>query len=330
MSKMDLTLAICAYNCEKYIEETLSCILNQTFQQFDLLIVNDCSTDSSREMIIRFFDKNPRAYTLVDFEVNKGLAAGRHYVENHVTTKYILFIDADDCPYPTMVEKLYNKITSDKDLMTVGCYLEFINETGNKIHGGQFLGDKTKEDFYARAENKKLIFLASNAIFDREVAISVGGRNIHGFYDGKPRYQDLCEDLDLWTRMSDMYKNGKAIVVVPEILLKYRKIDSGLSANSFNMIVRMRHIKTNLLRRRAGEKELTFIEFRQSLSEKELCRLKRDSVVADSLRKGVFYLKKGRIFTGAYLLSKSIILKPAYFWQKIKGNSGIWKKKLKI
>lgn len=50
----DLTLAICMYNAERYIEETLGCIMAQTIQDYNLLIVNDCSTDSSVERVERF------------------------------------------------------------------------------------------------------------------------------------------------------------------------------------------------------------------------------------------------------------------------------------
>ena len=115
----NITLAICAYNCEQYIEETLTSVVNQTYQEFDLLIINDCSTDNSKQLIEEYLVKHKRAYKIINFETNKGLAAGRHYVENYVQTKYLLFVDADDCPYPTFVEKLYNKISSDDDLMAV-------------------------------------------------------------------------------------------------------------------------------------------------------------------------------------------------------------------
>lgn len=321
----DVTLAICAYNCEKYIEETLTCILNQTFQKFDLLIVNDCSTDNSRDLIQEFFIKNPRQHSIVDFNENKGLAAGRYYVENSVKTKYLLFVDADDCPYPNFVEKLYNKISSDEDLIVVGCYVEFIDSNSKKVYGGQFLGDKTKEEFYLRAKNKKLIFLASNAIFNRVAANSVGSRAIEGFFNGKPRYQDLCEDLDLWTRMSDLYIDNKAIVVIPEILFKYRKHNNGLSASSLNMILRIRHVKNNLLNRRSGEDEQTFIDFYNSLSNKEFIDIKRKSKAADCLRNGIFLFKKKKFLMSISCIIQSIYAEPSYIGQKIKENSGLFK-----
>ena len=58
----DLTLAICMYNAEKYIEETLQCIMTQTMQDFHLLIVNDCSTDNSVQIVEDFFKRNLRQY----------------------------------------------------------------------------------------------------------------------------------------------------------------------------------------------------------------------------------------------------------------------------
>lgn len=120
------------YNAERYIEETLQCILAQTVQDFHLLIVNDCSTDKSVEIVTRFFQQNPRQYELVNLPQNGGLCAGRRYVEDHATTKYLLFVDADDCPYPTLIEKLYSKISSDHHLMAVGCHLEYMDSWGHK------------------------------------------------------------------------------------------------------------------------------------------------------------------------------------------------------
>lgn len=319
MDKLDLTIAICMYNAERYIVETLECLMSQTMQDFHLMIINDCSTDGSVALVEKFFKENPRQYELVNFSENQGLCAGRRYVEENTITKYLMFLDADDRFYPTLIEKVYSKIISDEDLMVVGYYMEYINLKSKKIKGGVFLGDKTKDGFYERAQKGKLMFLASTSMYDRELALRVGGHNMEGFPDGKPRYRDYCEDLDLWTRMSDLYVEGKAIVVIPEILYQYRKGD-GMSINSFNMILRMRHIKTNVRRRRRGERDLTFIEFRESLSEKELKALKCDAVAADALRNAVFYLHRGNVVMCAWLVMKSIWYRPGYFLDKIRNN----------
>lgn len=319
MIKMDLTVAICMYNAEKYIEETLCCLMAQTVQDFHLLIVNDCSTDGSVECVERFFAKHPRQYELVTLPVNGGLCAGRRYVEEHATTKYLLFVDADDCPLPRYVERLYEKITSDTDLIAVGCYMEYINLESKRTGGGIYVGETTKEAFYKKAARQKLIFMASTSIYDREIALSVGGHNIDGFPAGKPRYQDLCEDLDLWTRMSDLYKEGKAIVVVPEILYQYRKGD-GMSLSSLGMTLRMRHVKTNLKRRRRGLPELSFIDFRAQLGDAELAQLEKDANAADELRKAYYYLRKGSVGKGMAALFASVRNNPHYIVDKVKHN----------
>lgn len=317
---MDLTVAICMYNAERYIEETLGCLMAQTVQDFHLLIVNDCSTDSSVECVERFFAKHSRQYELVTLPVNGGLCAGRRYVEEHASTKYLLFVDADDCPLPTLVEKLYGRISADDNLMAVGCYQSFIDSNGKPLTGGIYLGETTKDGFYQKAKREKLIFMQPTAVYDREVALRMGGHHIEGFPCGKPRYQDLCEDLDLWTRMSDLYIEGKAIVVVPEVLCRYRKHEKALSANSLGMTLRMRHIKTNLKRRRQGLPELSFIDFQAQLSKEEMRQLERDARAADELRKAYYSLRKGSIIKGIKALAASINSNPHYIVDKVKHN----------
>ena len=320
---MNLTLAICVYNAERYIVETLESVMKQTRQGFELLIVNDCSTDGCVEKIRAFFEQNPRQYKLVEFEENRGIGYARHFAERYAKTRYMMFLDADDVLYPNAIEVMYDKITSDEDLMAVGCYLEYMDSKGKKMRGGIFLGEKTKKGFYEKAEHGKLIFMQPTAIYDREEALRVGGYVIDGYPEGKPRYQDYCEDLDLWTRMSDFYVGGKAIVVVPQVLCRYRK-GGGLSSNSFNMTLKMRYTKTNVRRRRRGEKDLTFVEFYDSLSTEELKQLKRDSVAADSLRNAVFYLYKWNVVMFVWLILKSVWNKPSYIWDKVRCNLRIF------
>ena len=315
----DLTLAICVYNAEKYIKETLESVMAQTMQDFHLLIVNDCSTDGSVAIIEKFFAEQPRQVEIVTLEKNGGIANARNFAISYANTKYFLFIDSDDLLEATLVEKEYTAITGDSDLIGVSCWNDFIDKKGRKIHGGTFLGEKTKEAFIEKASKRKLIFLPIHTMFDREYAIKAGSICIKGFPEGKPRYQDFCEELDMWTRMSDFYTEGKAIIALPEVLYHYRKMD-GLSSNHFNMILKMRYTKQNLLRRRNGEKERTFIEFYDSLTPKEIKRLKKDAKAADALRNGVFYLKRKNIFKAAWEITKSIYYRPGYIFDKLKHN----------
>ena len=321
----DLTLAICMYNAERYIEETLRSVMAQTMQDFHLLIINDCSTDKSVEIVKRFFGEHSRKYELVSLEENSGIGYARHFAERRATTHYMMFLDADDILYPDAVETMYAKMMSDPDLMAVGCYLEYIDGMGYKIGGGLFLGETSKEKFYEKAALQKLIFMQPTAIYDRELALSIGGYTIDGYPLGQPRYQDFCEDLDLWTRMSDLYVQGKAIVVVPKVLCQYRK-GGGLSSHHFEMILKMRYVKQNLLRRRTGKQELSFTDFFSRLSKAEIKAYRRDALAARALHSSAIALRGKKIPMCIWELLKSLWYKPSYLPQKLLNNTSIFRK----
>ena len=321
----NLTLAICMYNAEKYIEETLQCIIAQTMQDFHLLIINDCSTDSSVECVERFFEIHKRQYELANFEENRGIAYARQFALTHAVTQYMIFVDADDYPQPQLLEKEYKAINCDQELMAVSSWLQFVDTNCNIMKGGLFIGDTNKESFMKRAEAGKRMFLPIQTMFRRVDALKVGGFRLDGFPDGKPRYRDFCEDLDLWTRMSDLYCEGKYMLVLPEVLYLYRKAE-GLSSNHFNMIIKMEYVKVNVRRRRANLKELSFTDYLESIPSKQLLKLRKDAKVADDLRNGFFYLQSKNILQGTLLIIRSVINRPSYVIDKIISNSGLIKK----
>ena len=82
----------------------------------------------------------------------------------------------------------------------------------------------------------------------------------------------------------------------------------------------MRYVKQNLLRRRAGEKDKSFCEFLESMTRKQLDTIKKDADAADSLRNGVFLLRKHAFVKGAKLVLRSIWLRPGYIIEKINKN----------
>ena len=322
--KTEVTLAICMYNAEKYIEETLACIMAQTMQDFHLLLVDDCSTDRTVEYVERFFHQNQRQYELVKLAQNQGIAYGRNFALHHAQTKYLIFVDSDDLPLPQLLEKEYQVLSNDENLIAVSSWSQFIDAKSKKMRGGLFIGDTTKAQFLKRAQAAKRVYLPIQTMFDRAAAIRVGGFSLDGYPDGKPRYRDFCEDLELWTRLSDLYAEGKYIIVLPEVLYLYRKSE-GLSSSHFNMIIKMEYVKVNLRRRRKGMKELTFIDYYNSLSEIERARLQKDSHAADCLRNGVFYIREKKIIRGLALLFECVWNHPSYIIDKVIANSGLLK-----
>ena len=255
---------------------------------------------------------------------NQGIAYGRNFALHHAQTKYLIFVDSDDLPLPQLLEKEYNALLSDKNLIAVSSWSQFIDAKNKKMRGGLFIGDTTKAQFLKRAQAAKRVYLPIQTMFDREAAIRVGGFSLDGYPVGKPRYRDFCEDLELWTRLSDLYAEGKYIIVLPEVLYLYRKSE-GLSSSHFNMIIKMEYVKVNLRRRRKGMKELTFIDYYNSLSKRELKRLQKDSHAADCLRNGVFYIRDKKLFKGITLLFECVLNHPFYIIDKIIANSGLFK-----
>ena len=320
----EVTLAICMYNAEKYIEETLACIKAQTMQDFHLLLVDDCSTDRTVEYVERFFQQKQRQYELVKLAQNQGIAYGRNFALHHAQTKYLIFVDSDDLPLPQLLEKEYQVLSNDENLIAVSSWSQFIDAKSKKMRGGLFIGDTTKAQFLKRAQAAKRVYLPIQTMFDRTAAIRVGGFSLDGYPDGKPRYRDFCEDLELWTRLSDLYAEGKYIIVLPEVLYLYRKSE-GLSSSHFNMIIKMEYVKVNLRRRRRGVEEISFIDYYNSLSEIERARLQKDSHAADCLRNGVFYIREKKIIRGLALLFECVWNHPSYIIDKVIANSGLLK-----
>lgn len=91
------------YNCEKFIDETINSVLAQTYGNWELLIVDDCSTDNSVEIIKRYCDTDERIKLLVN-ETNSGAAASRNWALREATGRWIAFLDSDDIWLPQKLE----------------------------------------------------------------------------------------------------------------------------------------------------------------------------------------------------------------------------------
>ena len=314
---IDLTIAICVYNGEKYVLETLRSLAAQTYRNFELLIIDDGSSDHTVDVI-----KNELKYlTFISSRIirltrNSGQAVARNTALQNAQTKYMLFFDADDIAEPEMVEKMYVRVKEDPNIAAVGCFTSMIDCDGNLMPGGIRLGSIEKEDALSRAKAGKLFFLSA-ALFVVEDVKRVGGFSEKGFPKGKIRYADYCEDCDLWTRLSDLYVEGKYLIVIPEKLYRYRKHDKSSSNNNYAMLLRMRHIKENVSRRRSKRPELTFIEFEQTLSLKEKRKLKQEAEASTLVRKAGFALHNKRFLHALGYVLQACVKSPSYVWDKV-------------
>src|SRR5690606_13049877 len=181
---------------------------------------------------------------------------------------------------------------SDDNILAVSCYSSYMDANSKKIIGGQYIGPTTIHEYFDRSRSGKLIFMLPPTLFKRNAAIRVGGYSQKGFpKDSMIRYQDLSEDLDLWARMSDLYAEGKYMITIPEVLFYYRKNTNTLSSSKESLIAmqnRIRYIKHNLKRRRKRQKDITFIEFMDSIDEKDRQKFYKKDISAYYYREAGF------------------------------------------
>jgi len=319
-----ITVVICLYNAENYFKETLKSLYYQTFKEFQLLIIDDKSTDDSVFKAKEFLKKYPfDEFEIIEFPKNKGTAFIRNYALNKIDTPLMLFFDADDIAKPDLLKKLYNKINQNENYIAVSCYSQYIDSNSNKINGGQYIGPIQKENFTNQAKSGKLIFMLPPTLFKREYALKAGGYRMKGFDDKKIRFQDLSEDLDLWSSMSDFYTDNKIMITIPEVLFYYRKNTSSISASKESLFVmqeKIRYIKTNLTRRRASLTEISFIDYLSTISKKDKKRNLKKDTAAFYYRKAGFLFVNKSYFKFVFYMFCSFLFNPSYIVDKIKSN----------
>lgn len=115
----NISIIVPIYNAEKYLERCINSILVQTFTDFELILINDGSTDQSAEIIDRYAQKDPRVVAI--HQKNSGVSAARNTGIHAAKGKYIGFVDADDTVEPMMYQKLYKSIEHEcADIAMVG------------------------------------------------------------------------------------------------------------------------------------------------------------------------------------------------------------------
>ena len=122
-----VSVIVPVYNVEEYLERCLDSLVNQTLKDIEIIIVNDGSTDGSKEIIQKYLNKYKNIVYLE--KENGGLSSARNYGIPYAKGEYIGFVDSDDYVEITMYEKMYNKAVEEKSDM-VEC--DFIWEYPNK------------------------------------------------------------------------------------------------------------------------------------------------------------------------------------------------------
>ena len=207
-----VSVIVPAYNAMKYLPESLDSILAQTYRDFEVIIVNDGSTDNVIEWASQLTD--PRV-KLVSQE-NQGSAKARNTGLSHARGKYIAFLDADDLWNPTKLAKQVEVLDQNSEDGLVYTWLERINEQG--ISFGKPFKINLEGKIWAKLTEKNVI-APSCAMIRRSCFEKVG------IFDAE--LQAFSEDWDMWLRIAACY----SVRVIPEALCSYRECPTSVSKN---------------------------------------------------------------------------------------------------
>ena len=197
--KPNISVVMSAYNAELYIEEAIQSILNQTFENFEFIIINDGSTDNTLNLIKPYEQKDNRII-LISRE-NKGLIASLNEGIEKAKGKYIARMDADDISLPTRLEEQVNHMKSN-DVILCGTFIELFGAE-SKIRKYPISDSDIRSFFIFRSP-----FAHPSVMMDAKIVKSIKYNKdfIH------------AEDYKLW---AEFLQYGKAVNIA-KVLLKYR------------------------------------------------------------------------------------------------------------
>ena len=167
-----VSVIITAYNLEKYLEQCLLSVENQSGSNYECIIVDDCSTDSTEETVKKFIDGKSK-FTYAKTPKNLKLSGARNYGFSLARGKYIIYLDADDMLATGALVTLSQFLTNDPGIHIAYGRLEFTDETGNDRRRGDW--PKDFNWFHQMAHLNQLPYCA---MMRREVMENTGGYRV--------------------------------------------------------------------------------------------------------------------------------------------------------
>ncbi len=212
-----ISVIMSVYNGEDYLEETLDSICNQTFKDWELVAINDCSTDTTLSILERYASSDERIKVHTN-EVNLRLPASLNKALTLAQGKYIARMDADDICLPDRFEKQYAFMEKNSDVALSSCRFMTLKNGVYTSGGG---GSRCDSDFI------KARLLLTNPILHPGVIAKA-----EVIKELKYSTNVTCtEDLELWTRFA---KAGYKIQIQPEYLMIYRLHEKQITQTSLD------------------------------------------------------------------------------------------------
>jgi wbfO protein len=206
-----VSVVMSVYNAEKYLDAAIRSILEQTYNNFEFIIINDGSNDRSLEIIKKYKNEDDRI-VLISRE-NRGLISSLNEGIVKARGEYIVRMDADDISLPFRIEKQLQVMEHEKDIVVCGSWINIFGENINEKVARYFEYDKQ-----IKANLLVSCCFAHPSVMIRKDAFT----NNNILYD--ERFKN-AEDYYLWTQLA---KVGK-FYNIPEILLKYRFLETSIT-----------------------------------------------------------------------------------------------------
>jgi len=211
MTSPKVTVLMPVYNAERFLREAVESILRQKFTDFELLVVNDRSTDGTAALLEGYND--PRVH-IVSNASNIGLPASLHRGLDYARGEYVARIDADDVALPQRLAEQVRYLDHHPDVGLVASAIDIIDNEGMKI-GIENLA-RSPEALYYLLTFKNCIAHCS-VTFRRELILGIGG------YHESTKF---AEDYDLWVRVSRRARIAK----LDKILAQWRDTETNISS----------------------------------------------------------------------------------------------------
>ncbi|MEQ2547742.1 glycosyltransferase family A protein [Dorea ammoniilytica] len=228
MNQPLVSVLIANYNHEDTIVETLKSVLNQTYKNMQIIVVDDGSTDQSWQLINQFDDPRIEAYRL---EKNQHICAATNYGIAKIKGNYVARLDSDDLWYPEKIERQLTYMAENKDCKVCFTWCDFIDENGVNINHIETDRVRLHEvAFVDQADAVERFYFRGNCLSHSSVLMEGKVMRDIGEYDAG--YNQL-HDLDYWMRIAKKYR----IDVIQEKYMAVRRFikQENLMTNMSNM-----------------------------------------------------------------------------------------------
>lgn len=207
-----ISVIIPAFNSERTIEETVNSVLQQTFTDFELIIINDGSTDSTLNVLNQIQDSRIRLFS----HENSGVAASRNRGIRQAVGQYLAFLDADDLWVPDKLTEQLQALQHNPEAAIAYSWVNYIDEASQFVRKGWH--KVYNGDVYPELLLKCFLENGSNPLIRAKAIEQVGG------FDASI---SPAEDWDLYIRLAKHYH----FICVPKVHILYRISPTSASAN---------------------------------------------------------------------------------------------------